>query len=99
MITNRHRPRSHQGDANLTEGAPLLELPGVSRVIGAVREPSGGRLQGRPRKVTAVAGDRGAGPSVLTQTVSGLWEPTEGQIPWRGETVQYTAPLAHSGAL
>jgi D-xylose transport system permease protein len=64
-------------------------------VIGAVREPGGVD----PGKVTAVAGDRGAGPSVLTQTVSGLWEPTEGQITWSSETVQYTAPLTHSVAL
>ncbi len=59
-------------------------------MIVAVREPNG--VQGRPGKVTALAGDNGAGVSVSTPTVSGLWEPTEGQIPWEGETVHFRNP-------
>ena len=43
-------------------------------------------------KVTALAGDNGAGKSVLIKTVSGLWEPTAGQILWEGRPVHNHSP-------
>ncbi len=76
----------------MTEGAPHLEFQGVSKVIGAVREPSGVDFKVASGKVTALAGNNGAGLSVSTKTVSGLWEPTEGRIPWEGETVRFHSP-------
>ena len=61
-------------------------------MIGAVRAPSGVDFTVAYGEVTALAGDNGAGQSVLTKTVSGPWEPRESQIPWEGETVRFHRP-------
>jgi len=76
----------------MTEAAPLLELRGVSKVFGAVRALSGVNFSVPAGKVTALAGDNGAGKSVLVKTVSGLWEPTGGQIYWEGSAVTLRSP-------
>ena len=77
----------------MTEGAPpLLELRGVSKVFGAVRALSGVNFTVEAGKVTALAGDNGAGKSVLIKTVSGLWGPTEGEIYWEGQPVHIHSP-------
>jgi ABC-type sugar transport system ATPase subunit len=76
----------------MTEGAPLLELRGVSKVFGAVRALDGVDFTVPAGKVTALAGDNGAGKSVLIKTVSGLWAPTDGQILWEGEPVHLHTP-------
>jgi ABC-type sugar transport system ATPase subunit len=76
----------------MTEDAPLLELRGVSKVFGAVRALSHVNFTVKAGKVTALAGDNGAGKSVLIKTVAGLWEPAEGQIFWEGQLVHFHSP-------
>ncbi len=76
----------------MTEGAPLLELRGVSKVFGAVRALSNVNFTVEAGKVTALAGDNGAGKSVLIKTVSGLWPPAEGEISWEGSPVHLHSP-------
>ena len=76
----------------MAEAAPLLELRGVSKVFGAVRALNGVNFTVPPGKVTALAGDNGAGKSVLIKTVSGLWEPSEGEIYWEGGRVHFHSP-------
>ncbi len=68
----------------MTEGVPLLELQGVSKVFGAVQALKSVNLSLPPGKVTALVGDNGAGKSVTIKTISGLWEPTTGEILWEG---------------
>jgi ABC-type sugar transport system ATPase subunit len=76
----------------MTEDAPLLELRGVSKVFGAVRALSDVDFNAQQGKVTALVGDNGAGKSSLIKTVSGLWDPTEGQILWEGKPVHFHSP-------
>jgi ABC-type sugar transport system ATPase subunit len=76
----------------MTEGAPLLELRGVSKVFGAVRALSNVNLTVEAGKVTALAGDNGAGKSVTIKTISGLWDPTEGVILWEGKPIHVHSP-------
>ena len=42
-----------------------------------------------PGKVTALVGDNGAGKSVTIKTISGLWEPSEGEIFWEGSPARF----------
>ena len=74
------------------DGAPLLSLRGVKKSFGAVQALSGVDLDVPPAKVTALAGDNGAGKSVLIKTISGLWEPDAGQIIWEGRPVHLHSP-------
>jgi ABC-type sugar transport system ATPase subunit len=70
----------------------LLSLRGVSKTFGPVRALTRVDLDVRPAQVTALAGDNGAGKSVLIKTISGLWEPDEGEIRWRGKPVRLHGP-------
>ena len=74
------------------DGAPLLSLRGVSKRFGAVQALDQVDLEVAPAQVTALAGDNGAGKSVLIKTISGLWEPDAGQILWEGHPVHLHAP-------
>ena len=76
----------------MTEGAPLLELRGVSKSFGAVQALNKVDLSVPAGKITALVGDNGAGKSVTIKTISGLWEPTEGEILWEGKPAHIHSP-------
>jgi len=76
----------------MTEEPPLLELRGVSKTFGAVQALDKVDLTVAAGKVTALAGDNGAGKSVTIKTIAGLWEPNEGQVLWEGKPVHIHSP-------
>ena len=76
----------------MDEDTPLLELRGLSKAFGAVQALNGVDFAVPAGKVTALAGDNGAGKSVLIKTVSGLWAPSDGQILWEGAPVHLHSP-------
>jgi ABC-type sugar transport system ATPase subunit len=80
-----------QGET-LPAGETLLELKNVSKTFGAVHALTGINLIVPAGQVTALAGDNGAGKSVMVKTISGLWEPDEGQILWKGRPVRLHGP-------
>ena len=73
-------------------GAPLVSLRGISKSFGPVRALTHVDLDIPPAQVTALAGDNGAGKSVLIKTLSGLWGPDEGEIVWEGRPVHLHGP-------
>jgi len=83
---------AHAGDHPGTGGTPLVELRGVSKRFGPVRALTQVDLVVPAAEVTALVGDNGAGKSSLIKTVSGLWEPDEGQILWQGRSVTLHGP-------
>ncbi|MGH2512022.1 MAG: ATP-binding cassette domain-containing protein [Candidatus Limnocylindrales bacterium] len=76
-----------------TAGAqPLLELRGVSKHFGAVQALYGVDLKLFDATVTALVGDNGAGKSVLTKTIAGIYQPDDGQVLWQGSPVHVRTP-------
>ena len=75
-----------------TTSAPLLSIRGLSKYFGPVRALTNVDLEVPAGKVTALAGDNGAGKSVLIKTISGLWQPDGGEILWEGRRVHLTGP-------
>jgi ABC-type sugar transport system ATPase subunit len=73
-------------------GKPLLQLRGVSKTFGAVHALTGVDLEVPAGQVTALAGDNGAGKSVLVKTIAGLWAPDEGSILWQGKPFHPRSP-------
>src|SRR4051794_7392725 len=71
---------------------PLLSLRGVSKRFGAVRALVDVDLDIPAGQVTALAGDNGAGKSVLIKTVSGTHTPDRGEIIWKGHPVHFRTP-------
>jgi ABC-type sugar transport system ATPase subunit len=71
---------------------PLLQLRGIGKNFGPVQALSGIDLDVPAGQVTALVGDNGAGKSTLIKTISGIWEPSQGQIIWQGQPVHFRTP-------
>jgi ABC-type sugar transport system ATPase subunit len=71
---------------------PLLRLRGIDKRFGAVQALTGVDLDIPAGKVTALAGDNGAGKSVLIKCIAGIHAPDEGQIWWEGQPVSIHTP-------
>jgi ABC-type sugar transport system ATPase subunit len=88
------RAPSGTGDtsATATIDGPLLQLRDIGKSFGAVSALAGVTLDVPAGQVTALVGDNGAGKSTLIKTISGIWEPTHGQIIWQGKRVNFKSP-------
>jgi ABC-type sugar transport system ATPase subunit len=71
---------------------PLLSLRGISKSFGPVRALADIDLDVPAGQVTALAGDNGAGKSVLIKTIAGIHTPDHGQILWDGQPVRIHTP-------
>ena len=82
---------SSPGDGR-SGSAPLLALRGITKTFGPVRALTKVDLEVPAGQVTALVGDNGAGKSSLIKTISGLWQPDDGQILWQGKPVHLHGP-------
>jgi ABC-type sugar transport system ATPase subunit len=73
-------------------GDPLLRLRGVNKRFGPVQALVGVDLDVPAGQVTALAGDNGAGKTVLIKTISGIWHPDGGEILWMGRPIHMRSP-------
>ena len=69
-----------------------MSLRGIGKHFGPVRALSGVDLDIPSGQVTSLAGDNGAGKSVLVKCISGIHAPDEGQMWWAGEPVHVRTP-------
>jgi len=76
------------------QAEPLLRLEGIGKRFGAVQALSNVDLDIPAGKVTALAGDNGAGKSCLIKCISGIYSPDGGQMWWAGERVDIHTPRA-----
>ncbi|AEH86162.1 ATP-binding cassette domain-containing protein [Mesorhizobium opportunistum] len=74
------------------QNAPLLEVRNLSRHFGAVRALNDFSMAVRPGEVVALAGDNGAGKTTLIKAISGVFQPTGGEILLRGQPVTFATP-------
>lgn len=72
--------------------APLLQLRKISKHFGAVQALTDVDLDIPAGQVTALAGDNGAGKSVLIKCISGIHPPDGGEVLWEGRPVHVHAP-------
>jgi len=73
------------GPAAATE--PLLKVRGIDKHFGPVQALYQVDLDLPSGQVTALCGDNGAGKSVLTKCISGVYQPDHGQVFWEGQPV------------
>jgi simple sugar transport system ATP-binding protein len=79
------------GDANsrkTTEVIPLIELRKVTKCYGAVAAMKDIDFQINPGEVVGLLGDNGAGKSTLIKILSGIIQPTSGDIFCDGRKIQ-----------
>jgi ABC-type sugar transport system ATPase subunit len=72
--------------------APLLELRSIDKHFGPVQALTNVDLTVPAGQVTALAGDNGAGKSVLIKTIAGIHPPDGGEILWDGQPVHIRSP-------
>jgi ABC-type sugar transport system ATPase subunit len=70
----------------------LLRLEHIDKRFGAVQVLTDVSLEVPAGQVTALAGDNGAGKSVLVKCVAGIHRPDAGQILWEGQPVELHSP-------
>jgi ABC-type sugar transport system ATPase subunit len=71
---------------------PLLKLRGVEKHFGPVQTLYNVDLDLPAGQVTALVGDNGAGKSVLTKCIAGIYQIDHGQFFWEGRPVQIHSP-------
>ena len=71
---------------------PLLEARNVAKSFGSVVALSGVSLQLRASEVHCLLGDNGAGKSTLIKILSGVHQPSAGELLVDGEPVAFSSP-------
>lgn len=71
---------------------PLLELRDVGKHFAGITALSGASLSLYPGQVMGLVGNNGAGKSTLVRIVSGVQEPDEGTLRWKGDRVRLRNP-------
>ena len=71
---------------------PLLKLRGIEKHFGPVQALYNVDLDLPAGQVTALVGDNGAGKSVLTKCIAGIYQIDHGEIFWEGQPVHIHGP-------
>src|SRR6266568_3699781 len=70
-----------------TLGEPRFKARGVDKHFGPVQALTQVDLDLYAGQVTALCGDNGAGKSVLTKCIAGIYQPDHGEVLWEGNQV------------
>lgn len=71
--------------------APLVQMRGITKKFGGVTALSDVDLTAYAGEVLAIVGDNGAGKSTLIKVLTGVYQPTEGQVFLAGEKVEFSS--------
>ncbi|MCL6282480.1 ATP-binding cassette domain-containing protein [Ruegeria sp. 2012CJ41-6] len=71
--------------------APLVKMRGISKRFGGVTALSNVDLDAYAGEVLAIVGDNGAGKSTLIKVLTGVYQPTRGEIFLAGEKVDFAS--------
>ncbi|WP_229884461.1 ATP-binding cassette domain-containing protein [Roseobacter sp. MH60115] len=70
---------------------PLIDMRGITKRFGGVTALSGVDLTAYPGEVLAIVGDNGAGKSTLIKILTGVYQPTEGEIYLDGKKIEFAS--------
>jgi ABC-type sugar transport system ATPase subunit len=85
-------PGGSPGGPLLARGEKLLSLRGITKSFGSVQALTNVDLDVFAGQVTALVGDNGAGKSTLIKSISGISEPDQGEMLWKGQRVHVRSP-------
>jgi simple sugar transport system ATP-binding protein len=71
---------------------PVVEIRNLAKSFGPFSALKGVSLDVYPGEVHALLGDNGAGKSTLIKILSGIFQPTAGEVLVDGTPVQFTSP-------
>jgi branched-chain amino acid transport system permease protein len=81
-----------QPAADVSAGAPVLEVVGIDKSFGGLRAVSGATLSARRGQIVGLVGPNGAGKSTLLNIISGLDRADRGEIRFSGTRVTAWRP-------
>jgi ABC-type sugar transport system ATPase subunit len=90
-------PDAPPSTSPIAVGESLLTLRGVNKSFGSVHVLHDVHLDVPAGQVTALVGDNGAGKSTLIKAISGISEPDNGEIHWKGQSVSIKSPKDATG--
>lgn len=73
-------------------GTPIIEVENLSKHFGNVIALQNVCMQVHPGEVMCLLGDNGSGKSTLIKTLAGVHQPSEGQVKFNGQAVQFQSP-------
>jgi monosaccharide-transporting ATPase len=76
-----------------TPSAPVLAVEGISKRFAGVVALDRVSMELLPGEVHALVGENGAGKSTLIKVLTGVHQPDDGRILYRGETVVFARPM------
>lgn len=76
----------------MTEKNPLAELKNISKSFGRVQALKNVDFKVGEEEVVGLVGDNGAGKTTLIKILTGVYEPDEGEIYYKGEKVEFSSP-------
>ena len=76
----------------MSDGDPLLEVRNLSKSFGPVQALSDLSMLVRAGEVVALAGDNGAGKTTLIKAISGVYQPSSGEILLKNKPVSFASP-------
>jgi simple sugar transport system ATP-binding protein len=74
------------------ENAPIVEMREIEKHFGSVIALAGVSLEVHPGECHCLLGDNGAGKSTFIKTMSGVHQPTKGEILFEGRPVRLSDP-------
>ena len=86
--------RARQKGQTLVQKPPLLELRELTRSYGPVPALSQLSAAVTAGEIVGLVGENGAGKSTLIRLISGVVQPSGGQIFWEGAAVDWPSPAA-----
>jgi ribose transport system ATP-binding protein len=75
-----------------------LKTKQIKKRFGGVQALSDGSINVRSGEVLALVGANGSGKSTLTKIITGVLPKDDGQITYKGKTVEYNKPMAAQNA-
>ena len=79
-------------DTSGGEGRPLLEARRIAKYFGPITALEDVNFHVNRGEVLGVVGDNGAGKSTLMKILSGLYQPSAGELVFNGEPVRFSTP-------
>ena len=78
----------------MSESVNVIEMKGITKQFGTFKANDNINLQLKKGEIHALLGENGAGKSTLMNILSGLLEPTSGEILVNGQVVNISSPSA-----
>ena len=86
-----------QGNVDMLDttqnNAPIVQMNNIEKHFGNIIALAGVSFDVRPGECHCLLGDNGAGKSTFIKTMSGVHQPTKGEILFEGKPMNFATPV------